>query len=321
MSDERAISSVGTTLLIGIVVSLVVVAAYASTMLRDSIEPSNPSELEGDARLQGGDHEVALLRGSAPVDGAWFAIVADGIEVREELSWWMEGTWMPGQWICISGTAPDCRIAPADSVQVTFWQATGPGFSLGTLDSTDTSLEPIQYTGTRPSFYVDDDGGIVVQCDGDVTLQIIGTEITSGAGGPDIPVYVQVTSTGGPPYADPFGTAVAAGMSHPMDTLEGAILGIHGRATGHGFDEAYTSFDDDPHVLTLVNGDQGPSFQPFGNQIGIGPLLAPYVDGNGHIVLADNETIILFEFNPSLQSAAADFQDLVVLFRFDQSSC
>jgi hypothetical protein len=57
----------------------------------------------------------------------------------------------------------------------------------------------------------------------------------------------------------------------------------------------------------------------FGNQVSVETFLRPYVNTQTQtMVLQPNQVIILFEFSspPNSTNAAADFQDLVVLFTF-----
>lgn len=317
--DDRA-ATVAPVLLIGIVVSLAAIAGIMSAIVRDSAEPTAEA-MEGDARFVDGDHHIALRQGNLPIEGSFLRITTDGSSQDIPLSWWQaEGTWRAGDWICVAGDGPTCPVPAASAVDVIVWGPDGLVFALGALDGLASETPVVVYTGTRPFFYVDG-GGIVIQCSGEAAVHIIGAQITQGIGGAVIPVTVGVTLTGGAPYSNPFGGPVTGGLMQEYAVHEGDVLGLQGRATLGAFDASYTSFDEDEHVLTLVDGDDGPAFLPYGQQIGVGALLAPYVDDDGRITLADDEAIVLFEFNDDLDSPAADFQDLVVLFRFGASSC
>jgi hypothetical protein len=75
------------------------------------------------------------------------------------------------------------------------------------------------------------------------------------------------------------------------------------------------SSTDSPNIKVLRNGDPVPSIQPFMNQSTIESFVRDYVDLSTHtMVLDENQAIFLFELGTTdLDSAAADFQDLVVL--------
>ena len=74
------------------------------------------------------------------------------------------------------------------------------------------------------------------------------------------------------------------------------------------------SVDDAEYIKVLRDGSPIPDIAPFLDQAQIADFVTEYVDvESGTIRLNANQVICLFEFNPSLVSAAADFQDLVVL--------
>jgi len=70
-----------------------------------------------------------------------------------------------------------------------------------------------------------------------------------------------------------------------------------------------------PSVLVLRHGDAVPNITPFMNQNNILDFIRDYVDAaTGTVVLDENQAIFLYELGTTnLASAAADFQDLVVL--------
>ncbi len=329
MRDESAVSSVvGPVLMVGIVITVAVVGALVADRLGDSVQRSDPGEAEAVAQVRDGRHEVILLAGDPILlsDGTVIASL-DGNQTNIPLSWWADHTadgttWQVGEALCLVGSAPECYFASGERLEIAIL---GPGISLdlGLVSEDSSAKPPIVYQGRRPSFYIDDQGGVVVQCDSDIDLLMVGAEITYGENGPDIPVTAGLSTTGTAPFASLFGgAAIEAGWVHDMGIVtQGSILGVQGHASYHDFDETYTSFDDDPHVLVLKDGDPGPQYQPYGGQASIGGLLEPYVDDDGNIDILDSEAILLFEFNPDLQSSAADFQDLVALFQFQDAYC
>lgn len=322
--DERAVSTVGTVLVLGIVASLAVAATLLAARIPDAIEQDDVADRDGAARVRDGHHEVTLAHGESIPSSGRLLVTIDGNQSFLSLDAWPIGdSWDVGEWLCIVGPGPECAFAQGDAVAISAWSDDRLAFQLSTLSDAGLSDDDlVQYQGRRPSFRIDDDGGINVQCDVEATMHIVGTQITHGIGGSIIPVYARPSSTGTAPFLDVFGAPVTAGMQHPFGLLpEGSVLGVWGHALSGSFDESYSSFASDPHVLVLQDGDQGPAFQPYGQQIGIGQMLEPYVDDDGIITLQPEEAIVLFEFNPSLNSPAADFQDLVVLFEFAQADC
>jgi fibro-slime domain-containing protein len=75
------------------------------------------------------------------------------------------------------------------------------------------------------------------------------------------------------------------------------------------------SHDESAQVMVLRNGSPVPNIPGFNNQTSIATYVRDFVDsGSNTIRLLDNQAIYLFEVGTTnLTSAAADFQDLVVL--------
>ena len=70
------------------------------------------------------------------------------------------------------------------------------------------------------------------------------------------------------------------------------------------------------HVYVLREGDAVPDIDGFLDQGNVVSFLTDYIDNN-KINIGKNDVIYLFELGTTnTKSAAADFQDLVVLVRF-----
>lgn len=323
--DENAVTSpLSVSLVLGIVVVLAVGALFAGSRVQEEVEPSQTASREAQAVHRDERYLLGMTKGApVSVDVAVVHMIVDGVASSAPLSSWPElGThWDVGEWFCVAGPGPECYTATADDVVATV-VVDGAPMGLGSVSAADDDAPVVTYQGFRPTFFIEQLGGIVLQCAAQVQMQVIGTQITEGPNGADIPVYMHSSHDGGGIFSDIFGAAVHGGETHDMGVLpQGSVLGIWARASNGNFDESYSSLDDDPHVLVLRDGDQGPSFQPYGNQVGISDMLEPYVDENGYMTLEPHESIVLFEFTPDLNSDAADFQDLVVLYDFSSAAC
>lgn len=185
----------------------------------------------------------------------------------------------------------------------------------------DVASPPAPPAAPEPAptcFRIRPDGGVEPTTARRLNIEVIGVDITYGADGPRIPVHAWSTLDGGllsPLYG---GAPVARGMTAAFDLPPGSIVGVRGSADYEAaqWHSAYNSFDASPHVRVLKDGDVPPDVPAFGTiQQDIAVYLAPYVQ-DGLIALAPDEIIVLFEFG-SLGTAAADFQDLVILYDFE----
>jgi PKD repeat protein len=131
-------------------------------------------------------------------------------------------------------------------------------------------------------------------------------------------------------YSSPVGSNVNDYQQHhwnlPASYPAGTPVTISGKSWDHvsyGLDysldsswkqymEVYTT-GNSPNLIVLKNGDAVPNKPGYLGQADLAAFVAPYVK-NGKISLQANEAIFLFELGTTnIYSAAADFQDLVVL--------
>lgn len=216
--------------------------------------------------------------------------------------------WRAGDAICLSGTDAAC-FRPAGATVT----------AIITLDN------QLLYRDTHhlQAFRILPSGGIQPQCAGPARVLVVGKDITNGATGPQIPVYSYVTLDNGTTVqAQWSGAPVVAGWSSSHSSTPQSVLGLRGAARGFGHNLTYSSWVSDAHVKVLKDGDPVPQVPAFGSQTSVDAYLRPYVDVPAQRMdLAFNEAILLFEFNPSLTSAAADFQDYVALVQFPGGGC
>lgn len=316
-TDERAVSSVvGVAILAGIVVIAATITLVLVQKFDGKRATGDPVVTGAEGKWRGTEYDLRITGPDAvPVDRATLVAVVDGVEHRwpaTELGPQLSDpeVWAVGEAVCIVG-APPCLLAVGTVVAVQVLMPQNVVFTLPQLTYVNT-------------FSILPGGGIQLMCDMPAVLRVLGVEITYGAGGPDIPVTAGLSSNGAAPFAPLFGgLPISGGQLFDLSTVPaGSILGVEGFASYQDFQERRDSFSADPHAYVLRDGDMAPDFAPFAGQAPLEGFLAPYVDvGTGTMTLAPEEAIVLFEFVDNLGSAAADFQDLVVLFDFESAQC
>lgn len=286
----------------------------------ESLQSVNPPAMQ--TRADNGAHELALISGALNADGARIVAATDHGIHTVELSWYQErglvgDSLQTGHWLCVAGPQTDCPLPATINASITV-ESPNTAMHLGELSmGDDTPEDAISIQGHRASHYIDLFGGIVLQEPMEVHVEVIGTQITWGAGGPDIPITVRPTIDGGATWIEAFPGPVERGHIYNLGVLQPwSRVGVEAVAEYSWFRAEYNSLDDDAHVASLEHGDPIPSAPAFNGQVPITDMLTPHTD-NGSIVLDPNEAIILFEFNPSLTSTAADYQDLVVIITLD----
>lgn len=182
----------------------------------------------------------------------------------------------------------------------------------------------------QPAFQ-ENDGTITVNADNNVTVEVLGTDITYGAGGAEIPVMVElgyVDALGNIFYTDLFdGNDVDGGEIYEEQTSATVNYVIRAEASYHSsnsrkrFYSRYVSTDT-INVKTLVNGEAVPNISAFDDQSSLADYLVEYIDTTTNtMALGNNQVIMLFELGVNVStnpnSSAADFQDLIVLLTID----
>jgi len=168
-------------------------------------------------------------------------------------------------------------------------------------------------------------GTVIVHERVDLTIQVLGSEIVYGVGGPAIPVYAWPSVNNGASYDQMVGgQAVSGGEELVYAGVEDPMVAVKARAcyTYGGqiyFDRTWYSNVGVPYVLVLRQGDICPEYGGFNGQEEITEFLGPYMNPDTReMTIGINDVIFLFEFCNDLGSPAADFQDLVVLCSFDK---
>ncbi|MEA3137225.1 MAG: hypothetical protein QOJ26_1022 [Thermoplasmata archaeon] len=315
--DESGVSAVLAVLLT--VVITVTLAGVFLIISKGYVQPrAEPAKSEGQAQFSDGLYEVTavgpddllLSDGHMLIDLNGAVIDRPLTDLAPQLE---DGThWRAGESVCMVGPSP-CLYAGAVTLGMKVIAGDKVVFEVSPL----TSTYPIQV----PVFELMPAGGIRLLEPANIRTDVIGTSLNYGAGGPVIPVTAKLTANGGTTYTSLYsGQAVGAGNSVTLTgTTPGAILGVQGHAEYLTlFSATYDSVHGDPHVWVLQDGGDAPDVAPFTGQASLKSYLEPYVDPTtNRVTLANNQVIMLFEFNTSLTGSAADFQDLVVLFTFD----
>lgn len=231
----------------------------------------------------------------------------------------------------------DARSAIGSSLQSNLWEdewsATASGGQT-IYDKSKTALELLHavYTNDVDFFISGDD--VVVQQPFKLSAKVLGAEITSGDYKVPVTTKLHVDNrrfepwgsfnrpTAGNVNDDDNPRSFAGSETHPA----GARVSVWGRSwlkrhrrysgTSDRHWYAYLTVSSSrrsKNLKVLRDGDGVPNLSGFGGQASAASFLKPYIQ-NGRIKLNKNQAIFLFELGTTnLRSAAADFQDLVVL--------
>lgn len=161
-----------------------------------------------------------------------------------------------------------------------------------------------------------------IQTTGKVNAKVraLGSDITYGAGGPEIQVTAQ-WSTNGTTWTNLYnGVDIDGGELETLTSIA-ANTRLSFKAKGvysSYFNKSYTTTDATGHIDVLRNGERVPNYPVFNNQASIETFLRPYIV-NGKIAVGEYDAIILVELG-DLNTTSADFQDLVLLVQFEQEA-
>ena len=168
-------------------------------------------------------------------------------------------------------------------------------------------------------------GTIIVSERVDARFQVLGTQITYGAGGPVIGIYPSISINGGSSYLTMnSGKAVSGGENLYLTNVDDpSQIVVKARAyykKGNTtyFDSTRYSNRGDDHVVVLRRGDIAPDFAAFDDQAPLNQFIAPYLGPDREVIIGFNDVMFLFEYNEQLTHAAADFQDLVMVCTFSR---
>lgn len=158
-----------------------------------------------------------------------------------------------------------------------------------------------------------------------ITIRVLGTEITYGNGGPDVPVELEAR-VGNDTYPIFYGTSADVAGTDPV-----VISNVPSGTTAHFKGTSYhpyqtnrklysqTTQSGSALIIVLRNGDSLPDATPYGQQPAVADVLSDYITEDGIVTIGDNEVIYLFELGTnSPASNSADFQDAAILVSFSE---
>lgn len=161
-------------------------------------------------------------------------------------------------------------------------------------------------------------GTITISQPSTMYIEVLGGEITCGAGGSVIntTTTINVTPQGGTTTST---TLPSSTKQLNLQATVGTTLTVTGKALATACISTEPTYNSQTHngtqVWTLRNGDPVPNFPPFGGQGTIDSYLTKYLDPvTQKVKLAENQVIFLYELGTTdTTSTAYDMQDLVVL--------
>lgn len=204
--------------------------------------------------------------------------------------------------------------------------------SVSSSASSATSAGTSSAATCTDRFSVASDGTITTTGTLNVIFQSLGAQFGYGNGGPDVPVYVLYSKkANGNSAKNLFGGAPINGTGGAIQTVTGfvnndkVILKFHAYYSNNGwltYDKTVSSNDTTGSVKILRNGDIAPTIAGSNGQRSVSTLLAP-VTVNGRISIGQYDLLMLADFNyqDCHTCDSADFQDGIVLVKFQSPSC
>jgi|GEM_PF-3387852 len=152
---------------------------------------------------------------------------------------------------------------------------------------------------------------------GSLNLKVIASQITYGAGGPEVSVKVGLKLNGQLSWL--FNSQdVDGGEEYNTLIADNSSVAVRGYAWYQNVFSRYRDSDSSSaFVYGLLKGASLPNVPTFGSQKPLSEIIAPFVDSNRKINIDVNQALLLFELGADdINSSSADFQDLVILLTF-----
>lgn len=181
-------------------------------------------------------------------------------------------------------------------------------------------------------FSVTNDGTITTTGPLSVVFQSLGAQFGYGNGGPTVPVTVSYSKkANGTSAQNLFNGNQINGTGGATQTVTGfkngdkVVLKFHAYFNSPGwltYDNTVASNDTTGSVKILRNGDLAPTIPGSTGQQNVSALLAP-ITVNGRISIGQYDLVMLadFNYNDCHTCDSADFQDGIVLVKFQVPSC
>lgn len=170
--------------------------------------------------------------------------------------------------------------------------------------------------GCIPTVTVQSSGNIKAP-KGKMKVKVITSQITYGAGGPEVFVKTGLKINGTLNWLFN-GEDVDGGEEYNTVIADNTNIAVRGYAWyQNSFNSQYDSDTNTKYVKALTKGSSLPNVPRFGSQQPLSETLSAFVDGNRKIDIDVNQVLLIWELGVTdLSSDAADFQDLVVLLTF-----
>ncbi|MFC6942843.1 type IV pilin N-terminal domain-containing protein [Salinirubellus sp. GCM10025818] len=226
-----------------------------------------------------------------------------------------DGAWSAGEPVTLPLKTSTVCAGDPDSVEITLVQQT---------NAERTHQISSQTVPVQPGQFVISEGSVEPTVDYSADVELLGTAFTYGAGGPDIPIEMEVTV--GDETNQPWPGNVNDGgnprTTNYADREAGESIVVTAEAQPHeGYSghEVDSVADEGTFVHVLRDGSDAPDVEGFADQDDAEAFVAEYVD-DGAIELDDNQAIYLFELSHSTENSGADFQDAVVLVSLETNT-
>ena len=219
-----------------------------------------------------------------------------------------------------TGTKPTLTWSIMHPARIGSGQTGGSGGSGGNGSGGSNS------DGSQDMAVVNPPGTIIPTVDSYVTVQIIGTGVTSCQGGNNStsPATDLRLSLNGSAYTQLFyGTQANVDSSKQLyikKVSAGQTIDLGGRyVIGTGWSPFYTTRSSNLQVVALVNGDSYPAKLKFQGQSAMASYLKPYIDSSFKVNIGPLSVLLVMELGQnSLNSPCFDYQDQVVLLTFSR---
>lgn len=218
-----------------------------------------------------------------------------------------DGDWSTGETLTVPlNTSTVCT--GADTVALDLVYQTGDGSHI--VGSRDI---PVEYGG-----FTIRNGSVVPVSQYTATATVLGTGLTYGSPGPNIPIFLtfQIGATTAQPWSGNLNNPNNPRTHTFRNQPAGAPIRVAATRAAYGYLDSKTRWSNaSTHwVYVLRDGDTPPNIQGFGGQAGLTNYVDPFVnDTTGEIDVAANQAIYLFELGTTPTGPAADYQDIVVL--------
>ncbi len=220
----------------------------------------------------------------------------------------------------VTSSAQSSSVASTSSSTSAGSSSTPTSSSSAGQSSTSSSVGPDDDANCSVNFDLDD-GEVNTVGTNDITLKVLGSEITYGQNGPKVAVRVSASVTAGTTWVDLYdGEPIVQNDSQQLTNIPDStplVLKFNGRYSWV-FNKTYQSDDRQGHVYVLKNGDKVPNYAPFGNQASLSTYLKNIIDNNNRIKIGPRDLVYLVELG-GLDSGA-DFQDAVILATFNKKT-